>query len=362
MIAPTAKGSEKRPPTTPCPTPPPPIRIPYDPGAWGPPQPPPSPLQPTNQGGGSRVNSWPQEQSRRGSGTPRPPAWPVGPGGAGGQRRHRLDAGGHRPGHDHAARAGPLLRRPRPPQERPLDDHAQLLRAGDRQRRLGPRRLQPRLRARRQRDGPDRQPRLRRVHGRRPHAEHGLRRDHPVRPVRRLPADVRGDHPGAHHRRLRRAEALRLLRPLHRPLVDPRLLADRPLGLGDRRLAVQARRPRLRRRHRRPRLVRPVGPDRRHPHRPARRQRRADGAARRADDRPRRRPPVVRLVRLQRRLRPHRRRPRGQRVHRHQHGGRRGDPHLGRRELPPPTARSASSGPPAAPSPASSRSPRHRAS
>ena len=137
--------------------------------------------------------------------------------------------------------------------------------------------------------GPDRQPRLRRVLQRRPRAEHGLRDDDPVRPVRGVPADVRGDHAGADHRRLRRAEAVRLLRPLHGPLVDRRLLADRALGLGDRRLAVQARRARLRRRHGRPRLVRPVGPDRRPPHRPARRQRRPDGAARHPDDRPRRR-------------------------------------------------------------------------
>ena len=91
---------------------------------------------------------------------------------------------------------------------------------------------------------------------------------------------------------------------LHDPVVDPRLLADRPLGLVGRRLAVQAR----------ARSTSPAAPsstsapgvsalDRRAPHRPARRQRRAHGAARRPDDRPRRGPPVVRLVRLQRRLR-----------------------------------------------------------
>ena len=68
--------------------------------------------------------------------------------------------------------------------------------------------------------------------------------------------------------------------------------------------------------------------------RPARRQRRPDGAARRPDDRPRRRPPLVRLVRLQRRIRAGRRRPGRQRVHRHQHRGGRRDHHLGPRELP----------------------------
>ena len=49
-------------------------------------------------------------------------------------------------------------------------------------------------------------------------------------------------------------------------------------------------------------------------------------------------------------------------LHRHQHRGRRGDDHLGPRELPPQRARSASSAPPAAPSPASSRSRRRPAS
>ena len=57
------------------------------------------------------------------------------------------------------------------------------------------------------------------------------------------------------------------------------------------------------------------------------------GAARRADGRPRRRPAVVRLVRLQRRLRGDRRRPRRQRLHRHQHRRRRRDDHLGPRQL-----------------------------
>ena len=56
------------------------------------------------------------------------------------------------------------------------------------------------------------------------------------------------------------------------------------------------------------------------------------------------------------------RRPRRQRASRHQHRRRRGDDHLGPRELPPQAARSASSVPPAAPSPASSRSRRRPAS
>ena len=68
-------------------------------------------------------------------------------------RRHRLAAHGHRPGHGDAARARPVLRRPGAAQERPLDDHAQLLRPGPRQRRVGARRLQPGLRAGRRRLG-----------------------------------------------------------------------------------------------------------------------------------------------------------------------------------------------------------------
>ena len=87
--------------------------------------------------------------------------------------------------------------------------------------------------------GHHRRPRLRRLHERRHGAEHGLRGDDPIPPVRRLPAHVRGDHARPHHRRVRRAQAVRRLRPVHRPLVDPRLLADRPLGLVGRRLALQ---------------------------------------------------------------------------------------------------------------------------
>ena len=61
--------------------------------------------------------------------------------------------------------------------------------------------------------------------------------DDPVRAVRGVPADVRGHHPGPDHRRLRRAQAVRRLRALHHPLVRPRLLPDRSLGLVGRRLA-----------------------------------------------------------------------------------------------------------------------------
>ena len=57
------------------------------------------------------------------------------------------------------------------------------------------------------------------------------------------------------------------------------LLADRPLGLVDRRLAVQARRARLRRRHGRPHQLRRVRPGRRADDRQAPHERREHGAA-----------------------------------------------------------------------------------
>ena len=185
--------------------------------------------------------------------------------------------------------------------------------------RVGADRLLAGVRHGRRRAGPHRRPRLRRVHGRRPRTVDRLRRDDPVHPVRRVPAHVRGHHPGADQRRLRRAQALRRVRAVHGPVVDLRLLPDRPLGLVGRRLAVQARRARLRRRHRRPRLVRHLGAHRRAAHRPPGRQRRRPRAPRHPDDGPRRRPPVVRLVRLQRRLRHGGRRPRGERAAGDQH-------------------------------------------
>ncbi len=87
---------------------------------------------------------------------------------------------------------------------------------------------------------------------------------------------------------------------LHHRLVAARLLADGPHGLG-RRHPLRPRRPRLRGRHRRPHRLRRLGA-RRGPRHGQARGRPSCRAARRAHDRPRRRPPVVRLVRLQRRL------------------------------------------------------------
>ena len=76
-----------------------------------------------------------------------------------------------------------------------------------------------------------------------------LRAGHPADGLRGLPADVRHHHPGADHRRRRRPDEVRRVRAVHRALVDPRLRARRALGVRARRLAVPARRARLRRRH-----------------------------------------------------------------------------------------------------------------
>ena len=113
-------------------------------------------------------------------------------------------------------------------------------------------------------------------------------------------------------------------------LVDARLRADRPLGLVAGRLALRPRRPRLRRRHRRPPLERRRRARGRALHRaPQRPHRAGHRAARRADDGPRRRPALVRLVRLQRRLGARRERPGGHGVRDHEHGRRDGGHHLG---------------------------------
>ena len=61
--------------------------------------------------------------------------------------------------------------------------------------------------------------------------------------------DVRDNHSGPHHRRLRRAGQVQHLSRLHGSLVAAGLRAGRPLGLGARRLAARTRRPGLRRRH-----------------------------------------------------------------------------------------------------------------
>ena len=62
----------------------------------------------------------------------------------------------------------------------------------------------------------------------------------PALVVHGLPDDVRHHHPGADHRRLRRAQALQGVRHLQPALGDPRLRPGGALGLGRRRLAARA--------------------------------------------------------------------------------------------------------------------------
>ncbi len=160
----------------------------------------------------------------------------------------------------------------------------------------------PRVRAGRRRL--DRQSRLVRAQGRRPGAVRGLRGDHPAPGVHDLPDDVRDHHPGADHRRVRRADEVRGLRGLLAALGDAGLRPGLPLGLGHRRLHAQLGRARFRRRHGRAHQRR---------HRRARRGARARQAHRLPGERgaaaqpalrgARRRPALVRLVRLQRRQR-----------------------------------------------------------
>ena len=124
---------------------------------------------------------------------------------------------------------------------------------------------------------------------------------HPRHGVRRVPDDVRRDHPGADHRRHRRPSEVRLVRPLHRAVVAARLRARRQVGL--QRLAARSRRARLRRRRGDPHQRRCRGDRRRDgDRRPQGPRLRADAAAQPAVHDARNRDPVVRLVRLQRRV------------------------------------------------------------
>ena len=212
--------------------------------------------------------------------------------------------------------------------------------------------------------GPHRRPRLRRLHGRRPRAQHrSTASTIPFVLFAAFQLMFAAITPALITRRLRRAQAVRRVRAVHDPVVDPRLLADRALGLGGRTAGCSSSAPSTSRAARSSTsssgvsaLVvalligrRVVNGDRMEP-------------ARHADDRPRRGPAVVRLVRLQRRLGARRQRPRGQRAARDQHRGRRGDDHLGARAATSTSARSASSARRAARSRASWRSRRRRAS
>ena len=156
--------------------------------------------------------------------------------------------------------------------------------------------------------------------GRQPLRLRGLRQ-HPGARVRRLPADLRGHHRRPDQRRHRRPRQVLDLAGLQRPVGDLLLLPDRPHGLGRWPAVRQRDQPvvpdlRVHRRHRqrRPDRLRRWhrGPHQRRYGRPGARARRRqadrlrqdlDAPAQRAAHHDRRRPAVVRLVRLQRGLR-----------------------------------------------------------
>ena len=227
-------------------------------------------------------------------------------------RRHRLDADRDGAGADDDPGAGPLLRRPGALEEHPQHLHDVRRRDRGRDGHLGPGRLLARLRRRRR---ADRRPRLRRPARRR--LRPARRDDDPAPRLHGLPGDLLHHHRGPGLGRGGRADALRRLPRLRRALVGLRLRRARPLGLR-RRLAAGERHARLRRRRagrdglgllgpgggagrRRPQGLRPPGaapPQRRL--RPARR-----------------RPALVRLVRLQRRQRLLDRQPQRARLHQH---------------------------------------------
>ena len=140
---------------------------------------------------------------------------------------------------------------------------------------------------------------------------------HPAPAVHGVPGHVRHHHRGAHLGRGRRAHALQRLPRVHRAVGAGGLRAGRALGVG-RRLARHGRRARLRRRRGRARERRGGRAGGRARRRPAQGLRPArDAAAQRAVHAARRRPAVVRLVRLQRRQRARREPDRRARVHQH---------------------------------------------
>ncbi len=88
---------------------------------------------------------------------------------------------------------------------------------------------------------------------RRPRTERRLRGHHPAPGLHDLPVHVRHHHPGAHHRRVRRAHEVQRVPDLLAPVGDPGLRPAGAHGVGHGRAARQGLgRARLRRRHRRP--------------------------------------------------------------------------------------------------------------
>ena len=251
-------------------------------------------------------------------GQPAPPAPPPRPGGRQDRhRRHRLAAGSLRPGAADGTRARAVLRRDGALQERAEHDDDDLRRARRDHDHLGPRRLLDRLRRRRRLGTRRRSAAVLRaaVPGRRERRQLADRPDHPVRDV---PGPVLRDHRSPRLRRHRRPGQVRRLDRVRLRLDRPGLRADRALGL-----RLRPRRPhgwlagqpgrdhRLRRRDGRRDLLGRIGPGARHGRgHPGRVRQGRDAAAQPDPGDAGRRPAVVRLVRLQRRVRP-RRQPRG---------------------------------------------------
>ena len=152
--------------------------------------------------------------------------------------------------HVHDAGAGAVLRRHGAGQERAGHAHAELLLPGAGQRALGRVHVLARVPRHRQ---VDRQPRPR-VPRRTPTtiARDRLRRGaDPAAVVLRVPADVRGHHARADHRRDRRPHEVLGVVLVRRAVGAGRVHAGRALGVLAGGLAVPPRRARLRRRHRR---------------------------------------------------------------------------------------------------------------
>ena len=164
-----------------------------------------------------------------------------------GFRSHRLDADGLCPGVADDAGARLLLRGPRPRQKRHQHAHVQLHIHGRSEHRLGALGLQPGLRGGKRYH---RRPEPVRPVGHRDRP--GRRQRHPHAAVRHLPDDVRHHHAGPHHRRVRRALQVHHLPGLPRGVGHRRVRPRSTLGVGPRGLALQGRRARLRWRHRRP--------------------------------------------------------------------------------------------------------------
>ena len=177
-------------------------------------------------------------------------------------RRHRLGADllRARP-HDDRAGPGALLRRHGAAEERAGHPHAVVHPDGGHLDPVGALGLQPRVRARHRRHR--RQPQVDRPVGRRRGAERRLRGDDPAPGLHGLPAHVRHHHARADHGHVRRADEVLGLPPLLAPVGHADLRPARALGLGRRRVAPRAGRPRLRRGHGRPHLLGRLRPRRR---------------------------------------------------------------------------------------------------